>query len=112
MFSYIFFVLRPNLLGQKFIVSKHISQVQRNPACCKGYTVISFIRVSAKFGTCTVVSVSGTLVEDKMRRFRGECVLFRFNKCLIYTHDGASDKFSTDSHETDKSVGKQKRELL
>jgi hypothetical protein len=25
---------------------------------------------SAKFGTCTVLNVSGTLVEDKMRRFR------------------------------------------
>ena len=34
-------------------------------------TVIRFGRVSAKFGTCTVVSVNGTLVEDIMRRFKG-----------------------------------------
>jgi hypothetical protein len=29
---------------------------------------------------------------------------FIFNKCPIYTHDGASVKFSTNSHETDYSV--------
>jgi hypothetical protein len=40
------------------------------------------------------VSVNGTLIEDKMRRF---------NKCLIYTHDGASGKFGTNSHGTDNS---------
>ncbi len=67
-------------------------------------TVIRFVWVSAKFGTCTVVSVNGTLVEDKMRRFKGECAHFSFNKCPIYTHDGASAKFSTNSHETDNSV--------
>ncbi len=37
-----------------------------------------------------------------MRRFKGECEHFSFNKCPIYTHDGA--KFSTNSHETDNSV--------
>ncbi len=47
--------------------------------------------------------VNGTLVEDKMRRFQGECEHFRFNKCPIYTHDGASAKFSTNSHEMDNS---------
>ncbi len=57
---------------------------------------------STKFYTCAVVSVNGTLVEDKMLRFKGECLHFSFNKCLIYTHDGA--KFSTNSHETDNSV--------
>jgi hypothetical protein len=61
--------------------------------------------ISAKFGTCTVVSVNETLVEDKMRRFKGECAHFSFNKCPIYTHDGASAKFITNSHETDNSVG-------
>ncbi len=61
--------------------------------------------VSAKFGTCTVVSVNGTLVEDKMRRFKGECAHFIFNKCPIYTHDSANVKFSTNSQETDNSVG-------
>ncbi len=39
-----------------------------------------------------------------MRRFEGECEHFSFNTCLIYTHDGASAKFSTNSHETDNSV--------
>ncbi len=69
-------------------------------------TVIRFVWVSAKFGTCTVVSVNGTLVEDKMRRFKGEGAQFSFNKCPIDTHDGASAKFkfSTNSHETDNSV--------
>jgi hypothetical protein len=50
------------------------------------------------------VSVNGTLVEDKMSKFKGECGQFSFNKCLIYTHDGASAKFSTNSHEMDNSV--------
>ncbi len=45
--------------------------------------------------------VNGTLVEDKMRRFKGEWGQFSFNKCPFYTHDGASAKFSTNSHETD-----------
>jgi hypothetical protein len=68
------------------------------------YTVIRFVWVSAKFGTCTFVSVIRTLVEDKMRRFKSDCAHFSFNKCPIYTHDGASAKFSTNSHETDYSV--------
>ncbi len=58
----------------------------------------------AKFGG-TVVSVNGTLVEDKMRGFKGECAHFSFNNFPIYTHDGASAKFSTDSQETDNSAG-------
>ncbi len=48
--------------------------------------------------------VNGTLVEDKMRRFKGECEHFILNKGPIYTHDGASVKFSTNSNETDYSV--------
>ncbi len=48
--------------------------------------------------------VKGTLVEDKMRRFKSECAHFSLNKCPNYTHDGASAKFSTNSHETDNSV--------
>jgi hypothetical protein len=36
------------------------------------------------------VSVKGTHVEDKMRRFKGECALFRFNKCPIFAHEGAT----------------------
>ncbi len=60
--------------------------------------------VSDKFGTCTVVSVNGTVVEDKMRRFKGVCAHFIFNKGPIYIHDGASAKFTTNSHETDYSV--------
>jgi hypothetical protein len=50
------------------------------------------------------VRVNGTLVEDKMHRFKGECEHFRVNKCPIYTHDGASAKFSTISQEMDNSV--------
>ncbi len=50
------------------------------------------------------MSVNGTLVEDKMRRLKGECAHFSFSKCHIYTHDGASAKFSTNSHEMDNSV--------
>ncbi len=68
------------------------------------YTVIRFVWVSAKFSTCTIIGVNGTLFEDKMRRFQGECAHFSFNKCPIYTHDGASAKFSTNSHQTDSSV--------
>jgi hypothetical protein len=37
-----------------------------------------------------------TLVEDKMHSSS-------FNKCPIYTHDSASAKFNTNSHETDNS---------
>jgi hypothetical protein len=50
------------------------------------------------------VSVNVTLVEDKMRRFKGEYAHFSFNKCHFYTHDGASAKFSTNSRERDNSV--------
>jgi hypothetical protein len=51
------------------------------------------------------VIVNGTLVEDKMRRFKSEYAHFRFNKCPIYTHDGASAKYSTNSQETNNSAG-------
>ncbi len=54
-----------------------------------------FVSVSAKFGICTVVSVNGTLVEAKMRTFTLESTHFIFNKCPIYTQDGASSKFCT-----------------
>jgi hypothetical protein len=33
--------------------------------CPSPFTVIRFVRVSTKFGTCTVVSVNGTLVKPK-----------------------------------------------
>jgi hypothetical protein len=39
-----------------------------------------------------------------MCRFKGECEHYSFNKCPIYTHDGASAKFSTNSQEMDNSV--------
>jgi len=64
-----------------------------------------YVWVSAKFVTCTVVSVNGTLVEAKMRTFTLESAHFIFNKCPIYTHDGTSAKFSTNSHVTDYSEG-------
>ncbi len=50
------------------------------------------------------MSLYGTFAEDKNRGFKGECAHFSFNKCPIYTHDGASAKFSTNSQETDSSV--------
>ncbi len=50
------------------------------------------------------MSVNGTLVVDKMRRYNGECAQFSFNKCPIYNHDGARDKFSTNSQEMDNSA--------
>ncbi len=53
--------------------------------------------------------VNGTLVEDKMRRFKGECEHFSFNKCPIYTHDGASANFSTNSQEMDNSAARIQR---
>ncbi len=68
------------------------------------YTVIRFLGVSAKFGSCTVVSVNGTPVEAKLCTFTLECTHFIFDLCPIYTHDGASAKFSTNSEETDYSV--------
>ncbi len=57
--------------------------------------VIRFGRVSAKFGTCTVVSVNETVVEEKMCTFTLESTQFIFNKCPTYTDDGARSKFST-----------------
>ncbi len=68
------------------------------------YTVIRSVWVSAKFGTCTVVSVKGTPVEDKLCKFTIECTHFFFNLCPIYTYDGASAKYSTNSQVTDYSV--------
>jgi hypothetical protein len=62
--------------------------------------------MSAKFDTCTVMSVNRTLVVDKMRldsRVNVHCAHFSF-KCSIYTHNGASAKFSTNSHETENGV--------
>ncbi len=56
------------------------------PRLAGTHTVIRFVWVSAKFGTCTVVSVN---VEDKMHTFKGDS----FNKCPIYNH--VSVKFGT-----------------
>ncbi len=65
-------------------------------------TVIRFLSVSAKFGT--VVSVNGTLVKAKLCVLTLECTYFFFNKCPIYTHDGASAKFSKNPYKTDYNV--------
>jgi hypothetical protein len=67
----------------------------------RSHTVIRFAWDSSKFGTCTVVSVNGTLIEAKMCTFTLESTNFVFNQCPIYTHDGASAKFRTNSHKTD-----------
>ncbi len=50
------------------------------------------------------MSVSGTFVEAKMCTFTLESTHLFFIKCPIYTHDVASAKFCTNSHETDYSV--------
>jgi hypothetical protein len=76
-------------------------------------SVIRFVWVSSKFGTCTVESVNGTLVDAKIRIFKGECAQFSFNKCPVYTRDGGSSaKFSSNSHETDKSVVRERKFFL
>jgi hypothetical protein len=51
------------------------------------------------------VSVNVTLAEAKMCIFNLESTHFIFNKCPIYTHDGASDKFRNNSQETDYREG-------
>jgi hypothetical protein len=79
---------------------------------CEGDPGQSCVHLYARILSSSLTSVSifsvccyyGTLVEDKMRRFKGECEHFRFNKCPIHTHDGASAKFSTNSQEMDNSV--------
>ncbi len=87
--------------GKYWILPK---EMNANRLFWDSHTVIRFVCVSAKFSTCTVVSVNGTFVEDKMRRFKGECAHFSCNNCSIDTYDGASAKFSTNSHETDYSA--------
>jgi hypothetical protein len=48
------------------------------------YTLLSIsCKVSAKFDTCTVVGINGTLVEDKMFTFAQECTHFIFTKSPI-----------------------------
>ncbi len=55
------------------------------------------------------MSVNGTLAEAKMCTFTLESKHFIFNECPIYTHDGASAKFSTNSQKTVYSVVQRKR---
>ncbi len=90
-----------NLEHKSILTSIHFCETRESDVLTNYYTVIRFLWVSIKFGTCTVVSVNGTLVEDKMRRLTLESTHFIFNKCPIYTHDGASAKFSTNLQETD-----------
>ncbi len=62
-------------------------------------------RVSAKFGTCTVVGLNGTLFEATYNvHIHLEFPHFIFNKCPIYNHDGAIAKFSPCLDEPDCSV--------
>jgi hypothetical protein len=85
-------------------ILQHRTVLKKSKWCLLLSNVIHFVWISARLGSCTIVSVNGTLVEDKMRRFKGDCAHFRRNKCPIYTHDGASAKFSTNSYEADYSV--------
>jgi hypothetical protein len=58
------------------------------------------------------VSVNGTLDEANLCEFTFESTHFIFHKCPIYTHDGASAKFSTKSQETDYSEGSEVEKVL
>ncbi len=109
-----------NILEKWYLLEKHPnvpawthdscwSILQYCRLCSQRHTVIRFLWISAKFGTCTVVSVNLTIVEDKMRKFKGECAQLSFNKWPIYTHDGASAKFSTKSQEMDNSAEHNQR---
>jgi hypothetical protein len=49
-------------------------------------------------------TVNGTLVEAKMCTFTLKSSHFIFNKCPMYTHDGTSAKFITNSQGTDYSA--------
>jgi hypothetical protein len=69
------------------------------------YTVIRFVWVSAKFGTFTVVSVNGALVEAKNANIHPWIFAFYLQQVLpIYTYDGASVKSGTILRETDYNV--------
>ncbi len=57
------------------------------------------------------MNVIETVVEAKMCTFPLESAHFIFNKCPIYTHDGASTKFSSNSHETDYCVGQNEEHV-
>jgi hypothetical protein len=57
-------------------------QSSLNRAHSTVYSVSSPL-VQKKFGICTIVGLSGTLVDDKMRTFKGECEHFSFNKSPI-----------------------------
>jgi hypothetical protein len=52
-------------------------------------------RVSAKFGTGTVVGTNGTLAGAKIFTFNLERTNFIFNNYPIWAHDGANAKFSS-----------------
>ncbi len=75
------------------------------------YTVIRFVWVSAKFGTCTVVSANGTLVEAKMCTFTLEFTHFIFNKCPIYTSEDETD-YSVDIFLTRQRINNQMSQAL
>ncbi len=64
----------------KMMQMPNLHKLRRNGLQC---TVIHFVRVSAEFGTCTVVSVNGTLAEAQLCTFTLECMHFIFNKCSI-----------------------------
>jgi hypothetical protein len=55
-------IVNEQFKGQSHEVNIFLTSIKLNK-----YTVIRFVRYSAKFGTCTVVSVYGSLVENKMR---------------------------------------------
>ncbi len=82
------------------------------------HTVIRFVWVGAKFGTCTVESVNGALVPYKMCIFTLESAYFIFNKCattvqvpnLALTH---TKRFTVQGHQnTNKYVFEPAPDLI
>ncbi len=65
-------------------------------------TVIHFVSISAKFSR--VEGHMGHLLKLIHAHSSSQSAYFSFNKCPIYTHNGANDTFSTNWYETDYSA--------
>jgi hypothetical protein len=85
------------------LIKIDLFEIRRMIVCLSSLPFSVPRRTSSPHMHCNLC-VNGTLAEYKMRRFKDECAHFSFNKRPIYTHDGASYKFSTNSQETDYSV--------
>jgi hypothetical protein len=70
-----------------------------------GKSLNFFLQCSAKICHLHRRELNGTLVEDKMRRFKCECAHFSFNKFPIYIHDAVQVPNLALTHTTENSVG-------